>query len=71
MAIEECLALSLEGVRGMVADSKASSRRTLGVCLEPKIDLVSRRLVCHALGLDASWYAVPFAQKSAEDGQAP
>ena len=29
------------------------------------------RLVCHALGLDASWYAVPLAQKSGEDGQAP
>jgi transposase len=26
------------------------------------------RLVCHALGLDASWYAVPLAQKSARDG---
>ena len=26
------------------------------------------RLVCHALGLDPSWYAVPLAQKSAEDG---
>ena len=39
VAIEECLALGLEGVRGIVADSKASSRRTLGVCLEHKIDL--------------------------------
>ena len=27
------------------------------------------RLVCHALGLDPSWYAVPLAQKSTEDGQ--
>ena len=26
------------------------------------------RLVCHALGLDPSGYAVPLAQKSAEDG---
>ena len=41
VAIEECLALGLEGVRGIVADSKASSRRTLGVCLEHKIDLVT------------------------------
>src|SRR5499427_2795218 len=41
MAIEECLALGLEGVRGIVADSKAYSRRTLGVCLEHKIDLVT------------------------------
>ena len=34
LAIEECLALGLEGVRGIVADSKAYSRRTLGLCLE-------------------------------------
>src|SRR5262249_27647935 len=41
LAIEECLALGLEGVRGLVADSKAYSRRTLGLCLEDKIDLVT------------------------------
>ena len=41
LAIEECLALGLEGMRGMVADSKAYSRRTLGLCLEHKIDLVT------------------------------
>jgi transposase len=41
MAIEECLALGLEGVRGIVADSKAYSRRTLGLCLEHTIDLVT------------------------------
>src|SRR6266700_4233601 len=41
VALEECLALGLEGVRGLVADSKAYSRRTLGVCLEHKIDLVT------------------------------
>jgi transposase len=40
-AIEECLALGLAGMRGIVADSKAYSRRTLGVCLEHKIDLVT------------------------------
>jgi hypothetical protein len=40
-AIGACLALGLEGVRGIVAESKAYSRRTLGVCLEPKIDLVT------------------------------
>lgn len=34
LAIEECLALGLEGVRGVVADSKAYSRRTVGLCLE-------------------------------------
>ena len=33
VAIEECLALGCEGVRGIVADSKAYSRRTLGLCL--------------------------------------
>jgi transposase len=41
VAIEECLALGLEGMRGIVADSKAYSRRTLGVCLEHGIDLVT------------------------------
>src|SRR5262244_1154831 len=41
LAIEECLTLGLEGVRGIVADSKAYSRRTLGVCLVHKIDLVT------------------------------
>jgi transposase len=41
VAIEECLALGLEGVRGVVADSKAYSRRTLGVCLEQKVDLIT------------------------------
>jgi hypothetical protein len=29
------------------------------------------RLVCHALGLDASWYTAPVAQKSGRDGQTP
>src|SRR5437899_2497474 len=41
VAIEACLALGLAGVRGIVADSKAYSRRTLGVCLEHKIDLIT------------------------------
>jgi transposase len=41
VAIEECLALGLEGVRGIVADSKAYSRRTLGLCLERKLGLVT------------------------------
>ena len=41
VAIEECLALGLEGVRGIVADSKAYSRRTLGVCLEQEVGLVT------------------------------
>jgi hypothetical protein len=42
VAIEACLALGWEGVRGIVAESKASSRRTLGVCLERTSDLVTR-----------------------------
>src|SRR5215813_5329681 len=33
VAIEECLALGLDGVRGIVADSKAYCKRTLGLCL--------------------------------------
>jgi transposase len=41
VAIEGCLALGLEGVRGIVADSKAYSRRTLGWCLERQIGLVT------------------------------
>ena len=41
LAIEECLALGLEGVGGIVADSKAYSRRTLGLCLEYGIGLVT------------------------------
>jgi transposase len=41
VAIAECLALGLEGVRGIVAESKAYSRRTVGLCLERGIDLVT------------------------------
>jgi len=41
LAIEECLALGLDGVRGLVADSKAYSRRTLGLCLEQGMGLVT------------------------------
>ena len=41
LAIEECLALGFDGVRGIVADSKAYSRRTLGLCLEHRIGLVT------------------------------
>jgi transposase len=40
-AIEECLALGLDGVRGIVADSKAYSRRTLGLCLERRRGFVT------------------------------
>jgi hypothetical protein len=41
VAIEECLALGLAGLRGIVADSKAYSRRTLGLCREHGIGLVT------------------------------
>jgi transposase len=41
VAIEECLALGCEGVHGIVADSKAYSRRTLGLCLEHGLGLIT------------------------------
>ena len=40
VAIEECLALGLQGVHGIVADSKAYSRRTLGLCRAKGLGLV-------------------------------
>ena len=39
--MEECLALGWEGACGIVADSTAYSRRTLGLCLEQRIGLVT------------------------------
>ena len=39
-AIEESLALGLGGLKGIVADSKAYSQRTLGLCLEQQVGLV-------------------------------
>jgi len=41
LAIEECLSFGLEGVQGILADSKAYSRRTLGLCLEKGVGLVT------------------------------
>ncbi len=41
VALEECLALGLDGVRGIVADSKAYSKRTLGLCLERRVRLIT------------------------------
>jgi transposase len=38
-AIEESLALGLDGVQGMVAESQAYSQRTLGLCREQQIGL--------------------------------
>jgi transposase len=41
VAIEECLALGLDGMRGIVADSKAYCKRTLGLCLEQGVGLIT------------------------------
>jgi transposase len=41
VAIEECVALGLDGVRGIVADSKAYCKRPLGLCLEQGVGLVT------------------------------
>src|SRR5215831_1088694 len=41
IAIEECVALGLDGVRGIVADSKAYCKRTLGLCLEQGVGLIT------------------------------
>jgi transposase len=41
LASEACLALGLEGMRGIVADSKAYSRRPLGWCLAHRIEVVT------------------------------
>jgi transposase len=41
VAIEECVALGLDGVRGIVADSKAYCKRTLGLCLEKRVGLIT------------------------------
>jgi len=41
VAIEACLALGLEGVRGSVAESKADCKRTRGLCLEKRVGLIT------------------------------
>jgi transposase len=41
VAIEECVALGLDGLRGIVADSKAYCKRTLGLCLEQRVGLIT------------------------------
>ena len=41
VAMAECLAVGLEGVRGMVADSKPYGKRTLGLCLEQRVGLIT------------------------------
>jgi transposase len=40
-AIKERLALGLDGFKGIVADSKAYSQHTLGLCLEQEVGLVT------------------------------
>lgn len=40
-AIKESLALDLDGFKGIVADSKAYNQRTLGLCLEKQVGLVT------------------------------
>ena len=40
-AIQDSLALGLAGVKGIVADSKAYSQRTLGLCVEQQVGLVT------------------------------
>jgi len=41
VAIAECVALGLDGVHGIVADSKAYCKRTLGLCLEQGVGLIT------------------------------
>jgi hypothetical protein len=41
VTIEECLALDLEGVRGLVADSKIYCKRTLALCRERCVGLIT------------------------------
>jgi transposase len=41
VAIEECLALGLDGVMGIVADSKGYCKRTMGLCLEKRVGLIT------------------------------
>ena len=40
-AIEQSVALNLDGLQGLVADSKAYTQRTLGLCLETGMGLVT------------------------------
>src|SRR5919199_1840658 len=41
VAIAECLALGLDGMHGIVAASKAYCKRTLGLCLEQGVGLIT------------------------------
>jgi hypothetical protein len=41
VAIAACLALGLDGVRGIVADRKAYCKRPLGLCLAKRVGLIT------------------------------
>jgi transposase len=41
VALEACVALGLDGVHGIVADSKAYCKRTLGLCLKQGVGLIT------------------------------
>ena len=53
VAIEEGVALGFDGVRGIVADSTASCKRTLGLCLEKQVGLIT--LVRRSWGVRQEW----------------
>jgi hypothetical protein len=66
LALEEGLAWGFEGVRGIVAESTASSRRTLGVWLEHKIALVplGPRTCAVRKPCSLSWWSNPGAPRT-------
>jgi len=73
-AIEESLALGLDGVKGIVADSKAYSQRTLGLCLEHQgalVTLVPRTCAISSRGRDVGAEAKVGAVTAGQTGQAP
>jgi hypothetical protein len=41
VALEACVALGLDGVRGIVADRKAYGQRTRGLCLEQRVGRIT------------------------------
>jgi hypothetical protein len=53
VAIEEGVALGFDGVRGIVADSTAYCKRTLGLCLEKQVGLIT--LVRRSWGVRQEW----------------
>src|SRR5262245_27106828 len=60
-------------MRGASPCRAAVAKSAFGIPVHQEVQQVyglqpHHRLVCHALGLDSSWYAVPLAQKSGGDG---